>query len=119
MFCPWEPGKEDAVTEGEGSLARALRPHVVLPLVGDFDVAGATDAHKRLLRLELRPGTQLVLDLSGLTFMDSSGVRLILQAREHALNHGAGLVLVRGPEAVMRVLELVGLDDQLDVVDRI
>ncbi len=92
------------------------RSQVVLPLSGDLDVAGATAAHKRLIGLALRPGDQLVLDLSGLGFMDSTGVRLILQAREYAVRHGAGFVIVRGPENVMRVLEMVGLDEQLDVV---
>jgi anti-sigma B factor antagonist len=92
------------------------RSPVVLAISGDLDVAGATAAHKRLLALPLRPGDQLVLDLSGVTFMDSTGVRLILQAREHALRHGAGFAVARGPESVMRVLELVGLDGQLDVV---
>ena len=61
--------------------------------------------------------SQLVLDLRGLTFMDSTGVRLILQAREHALRHGAELVVVRGDATVMRVLELIGLEAQLDFVD--
>jgi anti-sigma B factor antagonist len=92
------------------------RSQVVLPISGVLDVGGATAAHKRLLGLELRPGDQLVLDLSRLTFMDSTGIRLILQARQHAASHGAGFVVVRGPETVMRVLELVGLDEQLDLV---
>ena len=105
--------------DGEGSLASTVRPHAVLALAGELDVAGATEAHKRLLGLKLRPGGQLVLDLSGLRFMDSTGVRLILRAHEQALRHGAELVVVRGPEPVMRVLELVGLDDQLDVVDAV
>jgi anti-sigma B factor antagonist len=92
------------------------RSHVVLPLSGDLDAAGATAAQKRLLRLELHPGDELVLDLSDLHFMDSTGVRLILQAREHAIRHGAGFVIVRGPDTVMRVLELVGIDEQLELV---
>jgi anti-anti-sigma factor len=92
------------------------RSQVVLPITGDLDVTGATAAQKRLLGLTLRPGDQLVLDLSGLDFMDSTGIRLILQARDHALRHGAGFVVVRGPDTVMRVLELVGLDEQLDLV---
>jgi anti-anti-sigma factor len=95
------------------------RSQVVLPLSGDLDVAGATAAHKQLLGLDLRPGDQLALDLSGLDFMDSTGIRLILQARDHALRHGAGFVVVRGPDTVMRVLELVGLDEQLDLVARL
>jgi anti-sigma B factor antagonist len=92
------------------------RTQVVLPITGDLDVAGATAAHKQLLGLALQPGDQLVLDLSELQFMDSTGIRLILQARDSALRHGAGFALVRGPESVMRVLELVGLDEQLELV---
>jgi anti-anti-sigma factor len=88
----------------------------VLPITGDLDTAGAAVAHKRLLGLSLRPGDRLVLDLSALEFMDSTGIRLILQAREHALRHGAAFQVVRGPDTVMRVLELVGLDEQLDLV---
>jgi anti-sigma B factor antagonist len=90
----------------------------VLPLAGQLDVAGANEARKRLLGLELRPGAQLVLDLRALTFMDSTGIRLIFQASEFARMHGAGFVVARPPAAVMRVLELVGLDEQLDLVDQ-
>jgi anti-sigma B factor antagonist len=104
------------VTVGEGSLT--YRPtQVVLPLSGELDIATATVAHKRLVNLELRAGDELVLDLGGLTFMDSTGIRLVLRAREHALRHGAAFLLTRGPDAVMRVLELVGLEEQLEFVD--
>jgi anti-anti-sigma factor len=106
------------VTTGEGSL-NGRRPQVVLELSGELDVSNANAAHKRMLGLDLRPGSQLVLDLRELTFMDSTGIRLILQASEHARMHGAGLVVVRPPAAVMRVISLVGLDEQLDIVEQI
>ena len=101
---------------GEASLERQ-RPQAVLALDGELDPASAADAVKRMLLLDLRPGGHLVLDLSGLTFMDSTGIRLILQAGERARMHGAGLVVVRPPDRVMRVLELVGLDEQLEIVE--
>jgi len=91
---------------------------VVLALRGELDVAGATEARKRLLALELSRGCRFVLDLSGLTFIDSTGIRLILQVREYSLQRCADFVLVRGPERVMRVLELVGLDEQLKTTAR-
>ena len=69
---------------GEGSLTRTS-PQTVLALEGEFDAARASDAHKRMLRLDLRPGGRLVLDLSGLTFMDSTGIRMILRASDCAL----------------------------------
>lgn len=97
--------------------ARSARDrHVVLRVDGDLDIVGATEALKRLLGLDLRRGDELVLDLSHVRFMDSTGVRLVLQARDHAVRHRAGFAVVRGPQAVMRVLELVGLEDQLEIV---
>ena len=104
------------MTHADRSLAGGRHPQVVLPLSGDLDMGAAAEAHKRLIGLDLRPGTELVLDLSRLTFMDSTGIRLVLQARQHAVRHAARLLLVPGPEQVMRVLALVGLDDQLEFV---
>jgi anti-sigma B factor antagonist len=104
------------VAVGEASLTRQ-RPQSVLVLEGELDVANAAEATKRMLCLDLRPGAQLVLDLSGLTFMDSTGIRVILQADQYASMHGADLVVIRPPDDVMRVLELVGLDEQLDLVE--
>lgn len=88
----------------------------MLALDGELDVRTATEAHKRLLALDVPPGGRLVVDLSEATFMDSTGIRLLLQAREHARRCGAAYVIVSGPPEVMRVLELVGLDEQLDIV---
>jgi anti-sigma B factor antagonist len=92
------------------------RPQVVLRLAGELDVAVTDDAYKRLLSLPLTRGAQLVLDLRDVTFLDSTGVRLILRARDHAARHGAGFVLVRGPEPVMRVLNVTGLAGQFEIV---
>ena len=77
-----------------------------------------THARKRLLATTLRPGDRLVLDFGELVFMDSTGIRLILLARDYALRHGAGFALADVPGQVARVLALVGLDDQLETVTR-
>jgi anti-anti-sigma factor len=72
---------------------------------------------KRLIELNLRPGQRLLLDLRDVQFIDSTGIRLLLQARAQAERARAAFTVVAGPPAVMRVLRLVGLDDQLDIVD--
>jgi anti-anti-sigma factor len=99
------------VTNGEGS-----QPTCVLALDGPLDIATATEAHKRLLELELPRHGRLMVDLRDVTFMDSTGIRLLLHAREHARRCGASFAIVRGADDVMRVLALVGLDEQLDIV---
>jgi anti-anti-sigma factor len=105
------------VTTGEALQTPRVRPRVVLELRGDLDVIAATESNKRMLSQRLPVGAELVVDLSGVTFIDSTGIRLILQANQHAMRHAARLVVVRGPERVMRVLRLVGLDEQLNFVD--
>ena len=88
----------------------------MLVLEGALDAAAAIDGHKRLIELGLPLGGRLVVDLTGVTSMDSMGVRLLLKAREHARRCAAAYVLIRGPEDAMRPLALVGLDQQLDIV---
>ena len=106
------------MTTSRTSVRPSQRRQVVLLLEGELDVAAAAEAHKRLICVELRPGMDLVLDLSGLTFMDSTGIRFVLQARDHALRHGARLLVVPGSERIMRVLELVGLCEQLEFIEQ-
>ena len=53
------------------------------------------------------------IDLRGLTFIDSSGLRALMMAKARADSHGTKLSIVPAPAAVMRVFELVGLLDQL------
>jgi anti-sigma B factor antagonist len=59
---------------------------------------------------------QVIVDLRGLEFMDSSGLHVLLRA--HQLIHDAGrrLVLVRGSETVQRVFDLTGVSDTLTIV---
>ncbi|HWH95100.1 MAG TPA: STAS domain-containing protein [Baekduia sp.] len=91
---------------------------LVVSARGELDLATATQLEDALLP-PLREGRSAVLDLRGLEFMDSTGVRVIVAAQLAAQEHGGHLSLVRtapdGP--VGRVLEISGLDGVLDVVD--
>jgi anti-anti-sigma factor len=62
-------------------------------------------------------GAELVLDLRGLTFMDSTGLRVLVQTDANARRDGQSLQIVRGPAAIDRLLELSGLDEVLPLVD--
>jgi [CysO sulfur-carrier protein]-thiocarboxylate-dependent cysteine synthase len=89
----------------------------VLVLEGELDFAHLDTARKALLDLGLTRLARLALDMRGITFMDSSGVRLVLQAMHRADDCGAEFALIRGPQLVQHVLSLVGLTEQLRIVD--
>jgi anti-sigma B factor antagonist len=84
--------------------------------VGDsriFTLSGELDASTSrglLEQLQVPPGSSVVVDLSELTFMDSSGLGAIHLARRHALRDGGTLVVCRPQPIVHRVLQLTGLD---------
>jgi anti-sigma B factor antagonist len=79
---------------------------VVLSLRGEFDLAGEPLFMRELGAAELKNPRRLVIDLSELGFLDSTGLWALLRARENAHVAGRELVLRRGPDAVHRVFEL-------------
>ncbi|MFJ7904073.1 STAS domain-containing protein [Streptomyces sp. NPDC096198] len=89
---------------------RATASGQLVELAGELDHHTAPEVRAALPALELRAGQQLVLDLGALTFCDSSGVTVLIAARNHALAAEAGIVLVTVPDRVSRILRIVGLD---------
>ena len=86
-------------------------------LSGELDLATADDVEKELVRVEASDVASIVLDLSGLTFMDSTGVRLVVNAHTRSRAEGHRLTLLRGQAAVQRVMELSGVDALLPFAD--
>ena len=90
----------------------------VIAAHGELDLATAPELEAALLP-DLRSGGTAILDLRGVEFMDSTGVRVIVAAHHAAQDHGGTLTLVRtvADGAVARVLEISGLDAVLNLVD--
>lgn len=88
-----------------------------LALKGELDISSAGRVEEQLSTLQQRKLELLVLDLRELEFMDSTGLRIIVRADEAARANGTRFVIVRGPEPVHRVFEIVGLDTRLDITD--
>jgi anti-sigma B factor antagonist len=89
---------------------------VVAP-TGELDLSGATALEIELERLERDRGVgTIVLDLRGLEFMDSSGLRLVAILDMRAREAGRRFALVAGAEPVHRVFEITKMTDRLDFV---
>ena len=89
---------------------------VVLSVRGEVDISTSPKLHE-VIREQLR-SRPVLLDLSGLSFMDSSGVRVIDAALRDAHNEGRALTIgAELPSSVRLVFDLTGLSDVLTFED--
>jgi len=86
---------------------------VCISLAGELDLAGAPQLQERLEAAECKRPARLVVDLGRLAFIDSTGLRLLLQADARARERGCELVLRPGEPSVQRVFEVTGALDVL------
>jgi anti-sigma B factor antagonist len=86
----------------------------VLTVRGDIDLASASD-FEASLRTALDSGpSSVTLDLAALTFIDSSGLRVLVSASKDAQSRGATLGLRNVPRHAQRVLDITGLSEWFD-----
>ena len=85
--------------------------------VGALDMATVPVLDGQLAELRDAGFRRLILDLRGLYFMDSSGLRCILKYDSLARNDGFSIGLIRGPSAVQRVFQITGTSTHLPFID--
>lgn len=90
---------------------------VVVALSGELDFGTAGAVQQRLAELR-DAGQPVLLDLDELTFMDSTGIRLVLTACEDATTREWSFHVTRGSERVRHVLEAAQVIDRLPYRDR-
>jgi anti-sigma B factor antagonist len=87
----------------------------VLEVRGDLDIA-ISDALSQALDELLDLGrTRTAVDLSGVAFMDSSALSVLVRAHERARDNGQQLELLQPSPACAKVLNITGLDRVFDV----
>jgi len=97
----------------------AGQPYTLVEMAGEADVTN-TDELRRLLDEEvtLQPRT-LIIDLSGLRFMDSSALHALLRANRALDRQGGVLALVSPQAAVAKILRLTTADRLIPVFDTV
>lgn len=90
-----------------------------LVLGGELDIASAATLHGAIARVLATgtAGSAITLDLSGLIFIDSTGLAEIILTGQLCDRDGYEFALVPGPRAVQRLFELTGLIDALPFVE--
>jgi anti-sigma B factor antagonist len=90
---------------------------VVVAPVGELDLATVVPLREVLDRFE--GCAAVVLDLRGVSFIDSAGLSLVMEQQRRAEREGVEFRLVRGPRAVQRLFELTGVSRHLVWVDEV
>lgn len=86
-----------------------------LSLTGEIDLANVAEVEQELSRIEATDAEVILVDLAGVSFIDSTGIRaLIAAAARSQADHR--LVLTRPTPAVLRVLRIAGVADRLPLL---
>jgi anti-anti-sigma factor len=100
------PSRSPAITISEGELTAVID--------GEFDMPTTFAIEPALERALEAPGLRrFTLDLSGLTFIDSVGIGVVVRLASDLEDRGIPFRIVRGPRHVHRVFTTVGMDQLL------
>jgi anti-sigma B factor antagonist len=94
--------------------SREVGPATVIAVSGELDIHTAPDLTE-VLSPALAAGRPVVVDLTDVTFMDSSGLSVFVTALKRAREAGNSLGLVIAEPRVMRVFSITGIDTLIDI----
>lgn len=97
------------------SLATASRgAHAVLSVAGEVDVSSAPALQDKLAEL-VEGNAPTVVDLTGVTFIDSTGLGVLVGARNRSAELGRSISVVADSDRVLKLFRITGLDGVFDV----
>jgi len=88
----------------------------IIALEGELDLASAEVLQQTLDGEDLREEAMIVLDLQGVEFMDSTGLRAVLMALEHCRGRGQEFAVTPGSPQVQRLLSVTGVAGHLPMI---
>ena len=91
------------------------RAWVRMCLEGELDLSTAATFHDAVFELMADGWTSIVVDLTGVSFMDSSGLRATFELDTEATQRGVALRLTGATDQVQRLFAMTGLSRQLDM----
>jgi anti-sigma B factor antagonist len=89
---------------------------VVVRLEGELDLANAPLLKTAIEEADAAESPMLVLDVQGLEFIDSTGLRVVLWARERCQDGGREFALTQGSPQVQRLLAVSGAGEHLRII---
>jgi anti-anti-sigma factor len=93
------------------------RESVRVAPVGELDIATVGKLEAEVVRLRETGFEQIILDLRGVRFLDSTGLRLVLELDAAARADGHELRVIRGADVVHRIFEVTQVVERLNFVE--
>ena len=88
---------------------------LVIAIAGRLDTVSAPRFDERVASVLAEPHKHILLDMSGVAYISSAGLRSILHLVKHTTDHGGRVGLFSVPTQIMDVLEISGFPERLDV----
>jgi anti-sigma B factor antagonist len=110
LSAPLRRGELDLHDEAEAN-------RHTLMLSGELDLATSPALEEAIEQLCGDGAEEIVVDLRGLQFIDSTGIRTILHSKELCGSRKCEFALIRGSASTQRLFELTGLDEKLPFRD--
>ena len=109
MVSPaWQPFSVSVSADGD---------QATVMLRGELDMSGVDRAREAIEQAESAKASLMILDLSQLDFIDSTGLEVVLRAARRAHDSGRRLIVRRPSRYVKRLLEMTAIDQSLDIVE--
>lgn len=86
-----------------------------ITVTGEVDISNA-DRLREVINFALeQPTEEIQLDLAQVAYIDSTGIGVLVGAAHHAAEHGKGFSVVNAQSGVMRVAQLLGVDQEISI----
>jgi anti-sigma B factor antagonist len=92
-----------------------LGSSLVIAVAGRLDTVSAPQFDQRVAPALAQPHARILLDLSGVSYISSAGLRSILQLVKHEADHGGRVGLFSVPAPIMDVIGISGFQSRLDL----
>lgn len=86
-----------------------------ITVVGEVDISNASKLREAIDYALEQPTEEVRLDFAGVAYIDSTGVGVLVGAAHHADDHGVRFSVVNAQAGVMRVAQLLGVDQEISI----
>jgi len=94
------------------------RQGYLIALAGDFDLHAGPDFERRVLEAIGRGCTDLLIDLSEVSFIDSTTIGILMRTRKRLAPIGGRVLVVTSDRNILRLFEITALDRMFEIYSR-